>query len=31
MLVVALDILHNYFEMTIASLFYLGNKDLEEI
>lgn len=30
-LVVALDSLHNDFEMTIAPLFHLDNKDLEEI
>lgn len=30
-LVVALDLLFNNFEMTIAPLFYLNNKDLEEI
>lgn len=30
-LIVALDLLYNNFEMTIASLFYLGNKDFEEI
>ena len=30
-LVVALDSLHDDFEMTIAPLFHLGDKDLEEI
>lgn len=28
---VALDLLHNDFEMTIALFFYLGNKNLKEI
>lgn len=31
MLNVAFDLLHNDFDMAITPLFYLGNKDLEEI
>lgn len=31
MLVVALDLLHNDFKITITPLFYLSNKDFEKI
>lgn len=30
-LVIALDSLHNNFEITTAPFFYMGNKDLEKI